>query len=634
MSRGRRWGALAMVAVLASFWSSFGARAAQTARPPVVPYDAPDPELVTTSDGQHLLFTTNISLMGNVVNVPVWRSATLDSWDLVADALPSVGSWARPGLTWAPSVARIGNRWVLHYTATERSSGRQCIGVATSSSADGPYRDTRGGPLVCQRELGGSIDPSVFHAPAGSWWLVWKSDENAIGRAPRLWSQRLASGGLGLTGERKVLLQQDRRWEDGDADVAMSAPWRRAIEQPEMVHSSGRYWLFYSGNWWSSSRYGVGYAVCAGPGGPCRKQTVDRPWLGAADGLSGPGALSVSSTPGRRRVAAFHSWTGAVGYASGGQRRAHVEPIDIGPDAVRLRADRPRIDAMPDQSAIGGDRVPISGDFDGDLRDDVLFYGPGAQHDVLWMSTGPAFTEGIAVDVDGDYRPVSGDFNGDGRDDILWYARGAATDWLWYGRADGFSAVRVVAGGSYRPFTGDFNGDRVDDVFWYGPGDAGDGLWLGRAGGGFQWVGQRVTGNYRPAVGDFDGDLRDDIIWYAAGGTSDPIWYGGLGLDWRRTSTSVRGRYVPVVGDFAADGRDDVLWYAPGGAGDTLWNFAPTGRIDSTPNVDRWFRAAAGNFSGDLADDIVWYGTGDEVDELWIGGVLSRRPNEAPLIAP
>ena len=35
------------------------------------------------------------------------------------------------------------------------------------------------------------------------------------------------------------------------------------------------------------------------------------------------------------------------------------------------------------------------------------------------------------------YQPLIGDFNGDGRSDIFWYGRGAAVDRLWRGRADG-----------------------------------------------------------------------------------------------------------------------------------------------------------------------------------------------------
>ena len=60
------------------------------------------------------------------------------------DALPSVGSWAVPGETWAPSVAynSTDNDFVMYYTATEASQpGDQCIGMATSANPIGPYRD-------------------------------------------------------------------------------------------------------------------------------------------------------------------------------------------------------------------------------------------------------------------------------------------------------------------------------------------------------------------------------------------------------------------------------------------------------------------------------------------------------------
>ena len=45
----------------------------------------------------------------------------------------------RPGETWAPSVAFNGAEFVMYYTATDISSGDQCIGVATASAPLGRY---------------------------------------------------------------------------------------------------------------------------------------------------------------------------------------------------------------------------------------------------------------------------------------------------------------------------------------------------------------------------------------------------------------------------------------------------------------------------------------------------------------
>ena len=44
-----------------------------------------------------------------------------------------------------------------------------------------------------------------------------------------------------------------------------------------MMKYQSSYYLFYSANWWESSSYGIGYAVCSSPAGPCTKKTLDGP---------------------------------------------------------------------------------------------------------------------------------------------------------------------------------------------------------------------------------------------------------------------------------------------------------------------------------------------------------------------
>ncbi len=157
--------------------------APQPLRPPVIDRDAADPTVVRAGD-TYYSFTTNVALFGGI-NVPLARSTDLATWTLIADALPRLGAWAVGGFTWAPAVAQIQGRWVLYYTARDGASGRQCIGVATAADVTGPYTDTRGVPLVCQLDHGGSLDASPYLGPLGQWWLTWKSDDNAIGRDSR-----------------------------------------------------------------------------------------------------------------------------------------------------------------------------------------------------------------------------------------------------------------------------------------------------------------------------------------------------------------------------------------------------------------------------------------------------------------
>ena len=67
--------------------------------------------------------------------------------------------------------------------------------------------------------------------------------------------------------------------------------------------------------------------------------------------------------------------------------------------------------------------------------------------------------------------PLRGDFDGDGRGDVFWYGPGSAADQVWYGRADGtFTSVTTSVTGTYTPFAGDFDHDGRSDLFFYAAG--------------------------------------------------------------------------------------------------------------------------------------------------------------------
>lgn len=170
---------------------------------------------------------------------------------------------------------------------------------------------------MCQTSLGGSIDPHVFTDTDGSRWLTWKSDENALGNPARLWIAALSADATTVTGTPKAILSQTASWESP------------TIEQPALVRSGSTYYLFYSGGWWESAGYGVGYATASSPTGPFTKRTTTAPWLATAAGASGPGALDTFVGPDGGLWAAYHAWPGVVGYAAGGLRTMRVAKLQL-----------------------------------------------------------------------------------------------------------------------------------------------------------------------------------------------------------------------------------------------------------------------------------------------------------------
>ena len=168
------------------------------------------------------------------------------------------------------------------------------------------------------------------------------------------------------------------------------------------------------------------------------------------------------------------------------------------------------------------------GDFNGDGKSDLLYYGSGSSPDLLEYSTGSGFRAGPPISISGVYLDLfSADFNGDGKTDIFWYAPGPTHDYVWYGKASGFQpGLDIEVNGTYIPIPGDFNGDGKDDVMWYSPGSARDYLRYATAHGFRDGPAVGVNGFYIPNVGDFNGDGKTDIVWVSLNGQPSHIWYG------------------------------------------------------------------------------------------------------------
>ena len=321
---------------------------AAAAPAPAYPGDAPDP-FVLEADGVWYTFTTQVrGVDGGWVNVPVLRSDDgLTGWApaSVPDALPQLPAWARSGNTWAPAVARTGpSRFVLYYTVTDGDSGLQCISRAVSSHAAGPYEDRSSRPFVCQEARGGSIDPHPFRGPDGILYLHWKSDDNRIGKPATIWAGQLSADGLSFERRSRAypLLQSGAAWEGG----IIEGPAMTAVALP--TRSGGRpagyrYFLMYGGNAYASPAAGIGWAVCAGPLGPCLKMTPFSPWMSTAPGGSGPVGpagpsfyvLGASDPFAASQQLAYHGWIcppGTVcdrptGYGGGAVRALWIDTV-------------------------------------------------------------------------------------------------------------------------------------------------------------------------------------------------------------------------------------------------------------------------------------------------------------------
>ena len=130
---------------------------------------------------------------------------------------------------------------------------------------------------------------------------------------------------LNVVGAAVPLIKDDAKWE-----------WR-LVEAPSMARSPAGHRLFYSAAFfgWDPnerlSRYATGYAICAGPLGPC-KDAPDNPILHSfndreAGCLSGPGHPGIFQV-GVRTFMAFHAWAATSGcHKAEDERYLYIAPL-------------------------------------------------------------------------------------------------------------------------------------------------------------------------------------------------------------------------------------------------------------------------------------------------------------------
>jgi arabinan endo-1,5-alpha-L-arabinosidase len=215
---------------------------------PVFDEDFPDPTVIDAGGGWYYAYATQGPVGGGVHNIQVARSRDLVRWERAADALPLKPTWAsQPQLFWAPDVHRRGRTFYMYFSAgldpdraerfkreqgdAESREGVFCLGVATSRTPGGPFRDS-GRPLKCGLSFV-NIDPMAFDDPrTGRKYLYWGSGFQPV-RVQELSADRLSF----RKGSAPVELVR--------ADKGL--PFQTLVEGAWVVYRKGFYYLFFSG---------------------------------------------------------------------------------------------------------------------------------------------------------------------------------------------------------------------------------------------------------------------------------------------------------------------------------------------------------------------------------------------------
>ncbi|MBK9462119.1 MAG: VCBS repeat-containing protein [Sphingobacteriales bacterium] len=259
------------------------------------------------------------------------------------------------------------------------------------------------------------------------------------------------------------------------------------------------------------------------------------------------------------------------------------------------------IDARWHDSFCYDTEIPLVGDFNGDGKDDIATFTRGTTADVYvaisdgtkFNGTGDLWNGNICKGIE---IPLTGDFNGDGKDDIATFTRGTTANvFVYISTGQKFNSPNVVVTanpiaavltpwlssfcyGTQTPLVGDFNGDGKDDIATFTRATTADVLVALSDGTKFnatgaKWHDSFCYGTEVPLVGDFNGDKKDDIATFTRGTTadvyvalSDGTKFNGTGIKWH--DSFCYDTEIPLVGDFNGDKKDDIATFTRGTTAD------------------------------------------------------------------
>ncbi|QOS77335.1 arabinan endo-1,5-alpha-L-arabinosidase [Paenibacillus sp. JNUCC31] len=200
--------------------------------------NAHDPAIIKTDQGYYV-YSTDVRVAGEAKpGVMVRKSDDLINWTWVGQALPGIPQdaldWTGAVNLWAPDVIQVGDTYRMYYSASTFGSTRSAIGLQTSTSPEGPWKDEGLVVKTAENEKDklNAIDANPIVDAEGNPWMVYGSFFDGIYIAPL----DPETGKFKEKGYGTRIAARDRATEEG------------AVEGPYIVYNPEfkKYYLFVS----------------------------------------------------------------------------------------------------------------------------------------------------------------------------------------------------------------------------------------------------------------------------------------------------------------------------------------------------------------------------------------------------
>lgn len=211
---------------------------------PIFPGWYADPEIHLFGE-KYYIYPTYSDLYEKQTFFEVWSSDDLTTWKNEGRILDFKDvPWSTNRAAWAPTVTERNGTYYFYFSAGDGAG----IGVATSKSPTGPFKDALGKPLIKEYHHGAQpIDGHAFIDDDGQAYLYYGGWRHAI-------VVKLSDDMLSTEGEFKEITPEGY------------------VEGPFMLKRGDTYYYMWSEGSWGDSSYGVAYARSKSPLGPFKRE--------------------------------------------------------------------------------------------------------------------------------------------------------------------------------------------------------------------------------------------------------------------------------------------------------------------------------------------------------------------------